>query len=93
MNKIYCDICGQEVTGMSILDNADAMRFRFYREFVHFRDTEQEVTLCPNCSEALYYYLGNRKVFRSVVNKMTIMNRIRFLFKLPLRDGEQDDKR
>lgn len=83
MNKSYCDICGRETTDMSI--SIDAVNYKIVRTWAWCNEVETEINLCQKCHGNLLYYIKYKSVLNFVVNKMTLKNRIRFLFKLPLK--------
>lgn len=85
MELLLCDICEKKIESSDIGANAYCVTKK-----IHLWDPDNVpkivVTLCPDCSEGFAYYMKNRSILKSTINKMTLMNRIRFLFKMNLKD-------
>lgn len=89
MVRTCCDVCGADV------GDPDSENFYGGREYKIVKrcncDDDQEdgrtLTLCMDCNAVLLYIMRNSKMFEKPVTQMRLSNRIRFLFKRPLKIG------
>lgn len=81
MVKTYCDVCEKAI----IQDTFSRRRGYTKTEFVVDGHTTR-VTLCADCCDALMYLLENRTELAMWIDQMRLSNRIRFLFKRPLKE-------
>ena len=84
MTRTYCDCCGDEVFGHSLERDFNAKEYIIRAAVTQL---ETELILCSRCSDRFTYLLQNREALRQGCNKMRLMNRVRFLFKLPPKEG------
>lgn len=98
MNVIICDICRRCIVGNDPSKDA-TMRMKdlfLSRTFVVFNPVdesiryEKELTLCSTCKETMYYFMQNRDALNENVQRMGFINRVRFLFKKPLKIKEAE---
>lgn len=105
MNIIVCDICKRCIIGnnpskdatMRMKDLFRSRTFVVYNPVVDEEEEHEKMTLCTTCKETMYYYMENREALARDVQSMSLMNRIRYLFKKPMVikgagvDGRQDE--
>ena len=93
MNVIICDICKRCIVGHDPSKDA-TMRMEdlfFSKTFVAYNPVDEEIgcakelTLCTSCKEVLYYTMENREALSNAIQVNRLSNRLRFLFKLPLK--------
>lgn len=82
----YCDGCGKDIFDSS-LDNLLGSRTFFFKDANSSSPENYELTLCADCKKQLYYMLENHEVFKREHENMRLGNRIRFLLKMPLKEG------
>lgn len=83
-----CDVCGKEIEGF--LDCCESSSYTITKACTYDKEgTQHKMTLCANCNRAMYYFAENAKQLR-LVDKLSFMNRIRFLFRMKLKDSEQN---
>lgn len=85
---IKCDICGKIISGKdtmkSLKDNFESTTITVGNPV--FDDMpDKTLTICPKCHDDLWYLLENADVLRNRVSVMKLGNRLRYLFKLPLK--------
>ena len=88
MNVVVCDICRRCIIGNDPHKDA-TMRFKDLfgsRTFTSYNPTDddpdiQELTLCTDCKEIMYFYMVNRRVLSNDIQSMSLTNRLRVLFK------------
>ncbi|MBQ8087052.1 MAG: hypothetical protein IJ234_01355 [Clostridia bacterium] len=92
MEIIVCDVCKRCIIGNDPSKDA-TMRMKDLfgsRTITIFNpaapeEGKWEMTLCTTCKETLYYYMTNREALIRDTQSMTLTNRLRFLFKKPLK--------
>ena len=82
----YCDGCGKDCANTSIDDLFGSKTF-FFKDANRINPDDYELTLCVDCKNQLYYMLSNHEVFKRERENMRLGNRIRFLLKMPLKEG------
>ena len=88
MTRTYCDCCGCDIVDSS-MENLIGSR-KFVVIDANSPDNTEfklELTLCAKCKKTFYYLVQNPAAFRSERNSMRLRNRIRFLFKRPVKEG------
>lgn len=107
MNIIVCDICRRCIIGNDPSQDATmrpkdlwgsrTFRVTAYNPVDNPTDDNDfdcdEMTLCTSCKEVLYYTMKNREALSNAIQVNRLSNRLRFLFKLPLKvkGGAKDD--
>lgn len=107
MNIIACDICKRFIIGNDPSQDATmrpkdlwgsrTFRVTAYNPVDNPADDNDfdcdEITLCTSCKEVLYYTMKNREALSNAIQVNRLSNRLRFLFKLPLKvkGGAKDD--
>lgn len=85
---IKCDICNRLISDGKM---SAGMRNEFLSTTLTvgnpvFADMpDKTLTICPKCHDDLWYLLENADVLRNRVSVMKLGNRLRYLFKLPLK--------
>lgn len=82
----YCDGCGKDICDSGLYDLLESKTF-FFKDANSSSPESCELTLCADCKEQLCYMLANREVFKREHENMRLGNRIRFLLKMPLKEG------
>ena len=82
----YCDGCGKDCVNTSMEDLFGSRTFFFKDANADSRE-KFKLTLCADCKKQLYYMLENHEVFKRERENMRLGNRIRFLLKMPLKEG------
>lgn len=82
----YCDGCGKDCANTSMDDLLGSRTF-FLKDANSSSPDNYELTLCADCKEQFCYMLANHEVFKRERENMRLGNRIRFLLKMPLKEG------
>ena len=88
MTKDYCDICGHDLVEHSLEDLLGSRKFIIREANRH--SLQKELVLCGTCKEAMYYLITNSEALMEGCRSMSLPNRIRFLFKRPLKVKRHD---
>lgn len=105
MNIIACDICKRCIIGndpskdatMRPEDLFHSVTFTALIPAYAHDSQKEELTLCTDCKRKMYYYMKNHHALNRDIQSMSLMNRIRYLFKKPMVikgagvDGRQDE--
>ena len=82
----YCDGCGKDICDSGI-DNLLESKTFFFKDANSSSPDGYELTLCADCKDQFCYMLANHEVFKRERENMRLGNRIRFLLKMPLKEG------
>lgn len=91
VTKDLCDICGRSINE----NNGSLEHFKIggsfsYRSASSAQNDFDKLDLCWKCKDTLAYLIENSDVLKQSFLRMTLANRVRFLFKIPLKEGEHD---
>lgn len=82
----HCDSCGKNISNGDLYDLLKSKTF-FIKDANSSSPDNYELTLCADCKMQLCYMLENHEVFKRERENMRLGNRIRFLLKMPLKEG------
>ena len=85
MTVNYCDMCGKDLT--ETMDDLFGSREFIVLDANSKAHDKIDMTLCYSCKKTLYYLLQNPELLKTHVREMKLGNRIRFLLKMPLKEG------
>lgn len=74
MTRTYCDVCGR--------DCEQSFEDKFEWRKSNCMNDKIELTVCRDCSDNMLYFIENKEKFKRF---MSLPNRLRFLFKLPMK--------
>lgn len=83
MTRDYCDICGHDLVEHSMEDLLGSRKFTI--QDVNRRSPPRELTLCSACKKKMYYLMTNGEALKDGCRSLSLPNRIRLLFKRPLK--------
>jgi len=93
LTKEYCDICEADIEGFDFKDYFGGREYRLVeRRTCDKWDDVRTLTLCRTCAERMNYYMRNKHVLSDRIASLSLKNRIRILFRRPLKDEHYIDE-
>lgn len=81
-----CDICARDIhESNESLDHFKVGGSFMYRRAGNSANDFEQLDLCWKCKELLVYFMENQEVMKQSCMRMSLGNRVRLLFKKPLR--------
>jgi hypothetical protein len=81
-----CDVCGRDIhENNGSLEHFKSGGSFMYRHAGNSANDFEQLDLCWKCKELLAYLMENQEVLRQSCMRMSLGNRVRLLFKKPLK--------
>ncbi len=82
-----CDACGRDIhESHETLDHFKVGGSFMYRRAGNSANDFEQLDLCWKCKDLLVYLMENQEVMKQSFMRMSLGNRVRFLFKKPMRE-------